>query len=70
MRRNKLRRRIRETVRRWPERRNLGRLDIVVHVKPAAAAATHAQLREELERLLTALRRPGDRGPRRRSSSP
>lgn len=70
VRRNKLRRRIRETVRRWSQRRNLGPLDIVVHVKPAAAAATYAQLREELERLLTTLTRPADRGRRRRSSSP
>lgn len=69
VRRNKLRRQIRETLRRWPQRRNLGPLDVVVHVKPAAAT-TYAQLREELLRLLTALSRPADRDRRRRSSSP
>ncbi len=68
--RNKLRRRIRETVRRWPARRSLRRLDIVVHVKPAAATATYAQLREELERLLASLlTSPAAARPPRSSSS-
>lgn len=70
VRRNKLRRQIRETLRRWPQRRNLRPLDVVVHVKPAAATTTYAQLREELLRLLTALSRPADRDRWRRSSSP
>jgi ribonuclease P protein component len=50
--RNRLKRWARETYRRWPERAGLGGLDLIVHYKPAAAAADHATLARELERLL------------------
>jgi ribonuclease P protein component len=69
-RRNLQRRRIRETIRRWPGRHSLPPLDVVVHVKPAAAAAAYPQLRDELVRLLTSLTTSAGAGPRRRSSSP
>lgn len=60
--RNRLKRRIREIVRRWPRRQELESRDIVVHLKPEAAEATWAALKEELERLLSGLiRRPPGR---------
>ncbi|MDX1502830.1 MAG: ribonuclease P protein component [Thermoanaerobaculia bacterium] len=48
----RLKRRIREIYRRWSERRRLPPVDLVVHLKPAAAEASFDQLRRELERLL------------------
>lgn len=70
--RNRLRRRVREVLRRWPERRSLPPLDVVVHLKPEAATATHQELRAELERLLVSLTssNPERRGRPRRYSSP
>ena len=56
--RNRLKRRARETYRRWARRGELGGLDLIVHYKPAAAAADRATLARELERLFAeALRR-------------
>jgi len=59
--RNRLRRWTREHYRRWPRRGELPAVDLVVHFKPAAAAATHAELEAELERLITEALRPARR---------
>jgi ribonuclease P protein component len=53
--RNRLKRRVREIYRRFPKRRELPALDLVVHLQPAAAAAEFAALRGELEGLFTGL---------------
>lgn len=53
--RNRLRRRVREVFRRWPERGRVPNLDLVVHLQPAAAAADFKGLRAELERQLRRL---------------
>lgn len=53
--RQKVKRRIREIYRRWPRRQELPSLDVVVHLKPAVAAASFEELRRELERLLSTL---------------
>ncbi len=50
--RQRLRRRTKEIFRRWPGRASLPAKDIVVHFKPAAAQATFAELRDELQSLL------------------
>jgi ribonuclease P protein component len=50
--RNRLRRRVREIYRRWPERGQLGNWDLVVHLNPAARLASFEGLRTELLRLL------------------
>ena len=52
--RHRLKRRIREIYRRWKRRGELPALDLVVHLKPAAAAADFGELRREMHRLLTA----------------
>jgi ribonuclease P protein component len=62
--RQRLRRRVREVYRRWEERGRLPAADLVVHLKPAAAAAGFGELKEELERLLGQALRP----PRRPSA--
>lgn len=60
--RHRLKRRIREVYRRWSGRRGLPAMDLVVHVKPAAAESDFAELRLDLERLLkSSRRRPADR---------
>ncbi len=56
--RQRLRRRVREVYRRWEGRGRLPAADLVVHLKPAAAAAGFGELREELERLLGLALRP------------
>jgi ribonuclease P protein component len=61
--RNRLKRRVREIFRRWPGRRNLPAVDVVVHLLPAAAAADFSTLRSELSELLGRL---GGRGNGRR----
>jgi len=48
-------RRIREIYRRWSERRQLPPIDLVVHVKPAAAAASFAETERELQKQLRSL---------------
>ncbi len=53
--RHRLKRWAREIYRRWPERRHLPASDLIVHFKPAAAAATFDDFRRELERLLGSL---------------
>jgi ribonuclease P protein component len=50
--RARLKRRTREIFRRWGERPRLPALDLVVHLKPAAAGADFTTYRRELERLL------------------
>src|SRR5262245_10285693 len=49
--RHRLKRRIRETYRRWPERADLPAVDLVVHLKPEAAKAASAAFADELKRL-------------------
>jgi ribonuclease P protein component len=50
--RNRLRRRVREIFRRWPERTQLPGVDLVVHLQPAARSSDFDRLKGELERLL------------------
>jgi RNase P protein component len=68
--RQRLRRRVREVYRRWEGRGRLPAADLVVHLKPAAAAAGFGELREELERLLGLALRPPRRPPAVRHSPP
>jgi len=56
--RQKVKRRIREVFRRWSERKNLPPLDLLVHVKPAAATASFPRTREDLHRLFGQLLKP------------
>lgn len=62
--RQRTKRRIREIFRRWPSRLSLPPLDIVVHVKPQAAAAPFAALAAEIDRQLATLLPASDRGSR------
>ncbi|MEM9558262.1 MAG: ribonuclease P protein component [Acidobacteriota bacterium] len=63
--RQRVKRRIREIFRRWPQRRQIAAIDVVVHVKPAAASAGFDALSAEIERMLQTLpRRMVDRSPR------
>ena len=50
--RNRIKRRIRECYRRWSKRRKLPAVDLLIHVKPAAAQADFSTLRTEVLRLL------------------
>ena len=50
--RHRVKRRIVEVFRRSPARQALGGYDLVVHVKPPAAVAPFAMLRDEIEGLL------------------
>lgn len=52
--RHRLKRWTREVFRRWPARAALRPVDIVVHLKPQAASASHAEFSSELDRLLRA----------------
>jgi ribonuclease P protein component len=49
--RNRLKRRIRESYRRWKRRGSLPAMDLVVHLKPESRAADFVPLRSELLRL-------------------
>lgn len=53
--RHALKRRIRETFRRWEGRRGLPALDLVFHLKPGCAAAGRPELEGEMLRLLRSL---------------
>lgn len=53
--RQRLKRRIREVYRRWSHRGQLPPFDMVVHLKPAARAASFEELSQELRRLLRRL---------------
>ena len=55
--RNRLKRRVREIFRRWPERQGLPPVDVVVHLLPAAGAADFRSFRDELLKQLGRLRR-------------
>jgi ribonuclease P protein component len=68
--RQRLRRRVREVYRRWEGRGRLPAADLVVNLKPAAAAAGFEELREELERLLGLSLRPPRRSPPPRRRRP
>jgi ribonuclease P protein component len=73
--RHLLKRRVRETFRRWPGRHRLGSRDLVVHLKPAAKPAAFEALERELLRLFKSLgspRPPGSRetGPREAGGRP
>lgn len=61
--RQRLKRRVREIYRRWSQRSELPPVDVVVHLKPAAAEASFPALRRELVRQLGRL---GAAGRRRR----
>ncbi len=58
----RVKRRIREIYRRWSKRGKLPAIDLVVHVKPAAAAAEFRELRRELRGMLQQLIRPRTQG--------
>lgn len=51
--RHRLKRQVLEVFRRWPGRRRLPDLDLVVHLKPGAGEFEFAELRAEVERLLS-----------------
>ena len=57
--RHRVKRRLLEAYRRAPWRGQLPPWDFVVHVKPAAAAADYAAVRQELDRLFGGLLRGG-----------
>ncbi len=59
--RHRVKRQVREIFRRFPGRRALPAVDIVVHLWPSVARAEFPALQSELERLLSSLRRPKDR---------
>ena len=52
----RLKRRVREIFRRWSGRDALSPMDVVVHLKPAAAHTEFKELAAEMERLLSGLR--------------
>ena len=64
--RHRIKRRVREIFRRWRGRRGLAGVDVVVHMKPAAAVADFDHLRSELERLLAKAARQTRSKSRRR----
>jgi ribonuclease P protein component len=64
--RHRLKRWIRETYRRWPERGRLASVDVVVHLKPEARQAGHADVERDLHRLLGEQARRGMEGRRDR----
>lgn len=51
--RHRVKRRVREIFRCWERRAALPGVDLVVHLRPAAARADFAALRDELETLLS-----------------
>ena len=53
--RHRLKRRIKETYRRWQRRGNLPAMDLVVHLKPEAGGADFQSFRSEILRLLGGL---------------
>lgn len=55
--RNRLKRRVRETFRRWPGRRTMPPVDVVVHLLPPAKESSFTALRDELTRSLERLSR-------------
>jgi ribonuclease P protein component len=59
--RHRLKRRIKETYRRWQDRDKLPSLDLVVHLKPEARGSDFPMLKAELLRLFSSLREKGER---------
>jgi ribonuclease P protein component len=55
--RQRVKRRVREIFRRWPERGHLPGLDVVVHLKPPVGGADFKGLKNEVEDLLAVLLR-------------
>lgn len=53
--RHRLKRRIKETYRRWQDRAQLPPLDLIVHLKPEAGAVGAQAFRSELLRLLSGI---------------
>jgi len=66
--RQRLKRRVREIYRRWQQRSRLPALDLVFNLKPTAAQAEFAELRQELERQMASVLPDGSR--RRREGRP
>lgn len=62
--RHRVKRRVREIYRRWSRRSQLPPLDLVFHLKPAAAEAPFSELSSDLRRLLEAVLGEGERGRR------
>lgn len=64
VRRQRMKRRIRETYRRWSQRSQLPASDLVVHARPKTGEASHREVKCDLERLLGKLvgRRPAHAG--------
>lgn len=62
--RHRLKRRTREIYRRWIEHSSLPPVDLVVHLKPAARAASFSGLRSELLRLFSSVKRHEPPDPR------
>ncbi|MEM6453914.1 MAG: ribonuclease P protein component [Acidobacteriota bacterium] len=68
--RQRLKRRIREIFRRWPQRAQLPAADLVVHLRPKIGDVPFDALRVELDRLFAdALRPPPRRRNRRRTQA-
>jgi ribonuclease P protein component len=63
--RHRLKRRIKETYRRWQRRGSLPAMDLVVHLKPGAGGADFQSFRSELLRLLGGLLTPTPATPGR-----
>lgn len=61
--RHRLKRRVREIFRRFELRCQLVGIDVVVHLKPAAAESDFTSLRLEVATLLSSLRSSGKRRP-------
>lgn len=59
--RNRLKRRVRETFRRWPGRETLPAVDLVVHLEPAAAGIGHDEMARELKDMLERIASRGGR---------
>lgn len=59
--RHRIKRRVKEIYRRWPQRHRLPPADIVVHLKPEAKEADYRTLERELTRLLEPLTEDYDR---------
>lgn len=60
--RQRLKRRVREIYRRWSGRSDLPAMDVVVHLKPAAAASRFQDFSSELAALLSRLAKARARG--------
>jgi ribonuclease P protein component len=63
--RHRIKRRVKEIYRRWPQRNRLPPADIVVHLKPEAREADYQTLEKDLIRLLSPLTRADPQAPQR-----